>query len=91
MVGYLAVSKAGHDKGAVYMILKEEERSVYLADGTGKTAACPKKKNKKHIQILKNGLQGTPADAVRRKLESGQPVTDEEIKYALKQYQKELR
>lgn len=88
MVGCLALSKAGHDKDEVYLILKEEKKSVYLADGIGKTAAFPKKKNKKHIQIIKNGLEELPIKAVKQKLESGQPVTDEEIKYLIKQYKK---
>lgn len=91
MVGYLAVSKAGHDKDAVYLILKEEKEAVYVADGSGKTAASPKKKNKKHIQVIKNGLNEIPIEAIRQKLESGQPVMDEEIKYALKQYKKKTR
>lgn len=91
MVGCLAVSKAGHDKGEIYLILKEEKEVVYIADGIGKTAASPKKKNKKHIQIIKNGLNEIPIEPVRRKLESGQPVMDEEIKYTLKQYKMKIR
>lgn len=88
MVGCLAVSKAGHDKDEIYLILKEEKDFVYLADGIGKTTLTPKKKNKKHIQIIKNGLQEIPVEDVRGKLENGQPVMDEEIKYVLKQYKK---
>lgn len=88
MVGCLAVSKAGHDKDEVYLILREEKKFVYLADGIGKTVTSAKKKNKKHIQMIKNGLDEIPIKAVRQKLESGQPVTDEEIKYLIKQYKK---
>ncbi len=88
MVGCLAVSKAGHDKDEIYLILKEEKETVFIADGIGKTAASPKKKNKKHIQIIKNVPDGIPIEDVGRKLESGQPVTDEEIKYVIKQYKK---
>ncbi len=88
MVGCLAVSKAGHDKDEIYLILKEEKESVFIADGIGKTAASPKKKNKKHIQIIKNVPDGIPIKDIGRKLESGQPVMDEEIKYVIKQYKK---
>ena len=91
MVGCLALSKAGHDKDEIYLILKEEKESVYLADGIGRTAVSPKKKNKKHIQIIKNGLHEIPVEALREKLESGRPVTDEEIKYVLKQYKTKTR
>ena len=53
MVGCLAVSKAGHDKDEIYLIIKEEKDFIYLADGKRKTVSVPKKKNKKHIQIIK--------------------------------------
>lgn len=91
MVGCLAFSKAGHDKDEVYLILREEKEAVYVADGVAKTASAPKKKNKKHIQIIKNGLDELPIGAIMRKLESGQPVMDEEIKYILKQYKMKTR
>ena len=45
-VGMLARSKAGHDKGHVYVIIKEEEAYVYLADGSVRTIERPKKKKK---------------------------------------------
>ncbi len=71
MVGQLAVSKAGHDKGSIYLIVREEETCVYLADGSLKRYAAPKKKNKRHIQEIHGGLSAkemeslaqNPADA----------------------------
>ena len=51
-VGMLARSKAGHDKGHVYVIIKEEEAYVYLADGSVRTIERPKKKKKKHVQMI---------------------------------------
>lgn len=53
MTGKLAISKSGHDKDHLYVIIKEETECVYLADGILKTVEHPKKKNKKHIQIIK--------------------------------------
>ena len=53
MTGKLAISKSGHDKDHLYVIIKEEAECVYLADGISKTVEHPKKKNKKHIQIIK--------------------------------------
>ncbi len=53
MTGKLAISKSGHDKDHLYVIVKEDENVVYLADGILKTVDNPKKKNKKHIQIIK--------------------------------------
>ena len=35
--GNLAKSLAGHDKGKIYMIIREEKELVYLADGKNRT------------------------------------------------------
>ena len=53
MTGMLATSRAGHDKNTVYVIIKEEAEYIYLVDGKIRTIAKPKRKNKKHIQIIK--------------------------------------
>ena len=50
----LAVSLAGHDKGSVYAVVREEEGAVLLADGKAKTLDRPKKKNARHIRRIKN-------------------------------------
>ena len=50
LTGKMAYSKAGHDKGALFVITGEDAECVLLADGRHRTAASPKKKNKKHIQ-----------------------------------------
>ena len=53
MTGMLASSKTGRDKDAVYIIIKEEKEYVYLVNGVSRKLNKPKKKNKKHIQIIK--------------------------------------
>ena len=50
MKGRLAFSKAGHDKGKLYLIIREEGERVWLADGRTRSVQDPKKKNRKHIQ-----------------------------------------
>ena len=50
MKGRLAFSKAGHDKGKLYLIIREEGERVWLADGRTRGVLSPKKKNRKHIQ-----------------------------------------
>ena len=80
MVGMFAVSKAGHDKGQMYIVVKEEGDFVYLADGRLKTIEAPKKKRKKHLQPIKKGMDAALAD----KLKGEMPVYNEEIKYAIK-------
>ena len=80
MLGMFAVSKAGHDQGQMYVILKEEGDSVLLADGRRKTIESPKKKKKKHIQLVKTGLNEDLVNKIRNQ----QPINNEEIKAAIK-------
>ena len=47
MIGFLASSKAGHDKDKIYVIVKEDTEYVWLADGKIKTLEKPKKRRKK--------------------------------------------
>ena len=48
----LTKSLAGHDKDCVYVVVNEDDSCVYLADGKGKTLEKPKKKNKRHVQLI---------------------------------------
>ena len=79
--GMLAVSKAGHDKGRLYVVLKEDQEFVYLADGQHRSICSPKKKKKKHIQINYH-IPGI----LKQALEAGQKLEDEQIKKAIKEY-----
>ncbi|KMZ52859.1 KOW domain-containing RNA-binding protein [Dorea sp. D27] len=44
--GMLAKSKAGHDKGQVYVIMDTDDAYVYLADGRIRTLGRLKKRKK---------------------------------------------
>lgn len=67
-IGMLAKSKAGHDKGHVYVIFDVDKSYVYLIDGEIRTMDRPKKKKKKHIQIIleKHELSGIDDVGVKR-------------------------
>ncbi len=80
MTGMFAISLAGHDKGRMYVIISQEDEYVYLADGNCRPIEKPKKKKKKHIQLIKTGLD----EALMTKLTGAQTVYNEEIKHALK-------
>ena len=82
MVGYFAASKAGHDKGQVYVIVKCDEQYAWLCDGEYKTIAGPKKKSWKHIQRINTVVEET----LYNKLVNREQVYDTEIKYALRIY-----
>lgn len=81
MIGKFATSKAGHDKTKLYVIIKEDSEYVYLVDGDLKLLDKPKKKSKKHIQII-NRVDET----IQNKLETGQIIYNEDIKRAIKLY-----
>ena len=46
MPGMLAASKAGRDRGSLYVIIEEAGEYVYLADGRNRTVSRPKRKNR---------------------------------------------
>lgn len=79
MIGMLATSRAGHDRETTYVIIGEEGEYVYLSDGQIRTVDRPKKKNKKHIQIIKKIQMKRPEDGFK----------DLEIKRTIKRYQEE--
>ena len=87
MTGFLASSKAGHDKGKVYVIIKEDAEYVWVTDGRLKTVSNPKKKRKKHIQIIK--YFNFNNEEMQSKLLEGKEVTDLEIMMVLKKYKKQ--
>ncbi len=46
--------KAGHDKNHLYYVENETENFVFLVNGTTKKMEHPKKKNKRHVQVIKD-------------------------------------
>ena len=82
MTGMLAISRAGHDKDIIYIIVKADGEYVYLADGKTKSAQNPKRKNRKHIQIIRK----VSDESLRKKLLAGQHIYDEEIRKAIGGY-----
>ena len=81
MIGKFATSKAGHDKTKLYIIINEDLEYVYLVDGDLKPLDKPKKKRKKHIQII-NKVD----EIIQNKLDTKQIIYNEDIKRAIKLY-----
>ena len=77
-----AKSLSGHDRNQYYLIIKKDEDFVYLVNGTTKPLEKPKKKNRKHIQIIKH-----LSDEVTEILTDG--TTDITIKKAIKIMEKQ--
>ena len=75
--GSFIKSKAGHDRGKVYIVMSETETTVTVADGNLRKVEKPKQKNKKHIQ------------PIHRYMNENEPWTNELVKRAIKHYVKE--
>lgn len=82
MIGQFVVSKAGHDKNNLYIVAAQEGEYVFLCDGRTKTQEKPKKKKLKHIQPVRQTVE----EELLRKLQAGEKVYPEEIRYAVEQY-----
>ena len=86
MIGELATSKAGHDKDRLYMIVGEEGECVYLCDGRLRGVEHPKKKKKKHIQIIHSSAQDTLIQIIKQNLPGGRDEIDRQIRKTLEDY-----
>ena len=96
MTGWMAASLAGHDKNKIYMIIEETDEYVWLVDGELRKLENPKRKRKKHIQVIKKSmdenlavmLQSRETDSSNREIKSVR--VDEAIKRSIKLYKQSL-
>ena len=86
MIGELATSKAGHDKDRLYMIVGEEGECVYLCDGRLRGVEHPKKKKKKHIQIIHSSAQDTLIQIIKQNLPGERDDINRQIRKTLEDY-----
>lgn len=84
LVGRFVISRAGHDKDKIYVVIQVDEKYLYLSDGKNHTMEHLKKKSPKHV-ILCNAY-------VEKKLlvniQEKSKIFDHEIKYAIKMQEK---
>ena len=86
MIGELATSKVGHDKDRLYMIVGEEGECVYLCDGRLRGVEHPKKKKKKHIQIIHSSAQDTLIQIIKQNLPGERDEINRQIRKTLEDY-----
>ena len=86
MIGELATSKAGHDKDRLYMIVGEEGECVYLCDGRLRGVEHPKKKKKKHIQIIHSSAQDTLIQLIKQNLPGERDEINRQFRKTLEDY-----
>lgn len=73
----LAVSRAGHDRGTLYLVLSEGPEGLLLADGKRRKLNRPKQKNQKHVEFLPDIDSSTVSGLLR------EPMTDAAVRRAL--------
>ena len=84
LAGKLAVSRAGNDKGRLYLIIKEEPPYLLLTDGKHRKKEAPKKKKRKHVGVILH-----LPEAVREyKSDKQEELTDADIRRIIRLYEK---
>jgi ribosomal protein L14E/L6E/L27E len=79
-LGSVVISKAGRDSGKYFVVVGiGDENHIYLADGSLRRLARPKKKKIKHVAQTPHTLK-----SIGNKLTEGKKVFDAEIRSALK-------
>ena len=72
--GMLVYSKAGRDKGKLFVVLDTKDDFVYLSDGDTRRIAAPKKKKIKHINrtntVLELDFENLSDSGVRKALKN---------------------
>ncbi len=82
--GNFVISKAGHDKGRVYVILGTDKDRVLVADGKAHSVDVPKKKNPMHLQPVNHGIGQELLERLNTK-----SLRNEEIRLAIKSWTKQ--
>ena len=73
--GDLVVSVSGRDKGEYILVVRAEEKVVYLVNGKTRKAVKPKKKNVKHVKTVKKAVLIELAEKI-----NGTPVSDKRVR-----------
>ncbi|HHW58206.1 MAG TPA: RNA-binding protein [Clostridia bacterium] len=81
-IGQIVRSKAGRDKGRIFVIIgKVDEQHVLIVDGDLRKIERPKKKKFKHLQKYNDVIF-----QIKEKIEKGDKLTNEEIRKFLEPY-----
>lgn len=81
-IGCFATSIAGHDHNNIYVIIDADDEYVYLVDGKIRKVNNPKKKKLKHVQLIKR-----TDDTITGRINNNVALSNEDIKYAIKNIQ----
>ena len=74
----MILSIAGRDKGRYFFVLDTDETYVYIADGKGRRVEAPKRKKRRHVQMI-----AQTESRVAEKIRSGEKVLNSELRREL--------
>lgn len=80
MTGQFVISKAGHDREEIYIILEEKDEMYLLVNGKEKTVLKPKTKNRKHVTLLTKKLSSDQIEILNRKNNEADLLVKREIR-----------
>ena len=79
--GNIVKSIAGRDAGSIFFVLATEEEFLWLADGKKRRLETPKRKRRKHAELLGEG-----SGSVAEKIRSSEKITNSELRRAIAAY-----
>lgn len=79
--GLVVKSKAGRDKGDLFIVIRTEGEFAYTANGNQRKVDRPKKKKLKHLEAT-----DYISEFVKNRLETIGKVTNQELRNALAEY-----
>ena len=85
-VGQIVISKAGRDKGDMFVVYNIDGEYLYLVNGAGRPLENPKKKKTKHIQPTK-----TVDAALQTAIMTKQHMKNADFRTALKNFVQQKR
>lgn len=85
-IGQVVRSKAGRDKGRVFVIIDIlDDKYVLIVDGDLRKLDKPKKKKIKHLIVYKSVLKN-----IKEKIEKGESFNNAYVRKALKPFNEEI-
>ena len=83
VIGRLAVSRAGRDKGRCFVIVGiADDNSVYIADGDLRKTGKPKRK-----KLMQRRMQRDVSSGIAEKVEAEKPLQDKELRDVVADWQ----
>lgn len=83
-IGDIITSVSGRDKDRHYIVMKAEDKFVWICNGKLHKTDKPKKKNIKHITLIKSANE-----AMADRLRKGDLVTNKEIRKSISETMKQ--